>query len=101
MSEPRTAADAAAWIASEFYADEGMAKLLALAELGAAWAEAEAALPEGAFLVLSDDPRYTAEATRVAKSGPGVLFHEEAEADTPAAALRALAARLRTPEGEA
>ena len=62
--------------------------------LDAAWAEAEAALPEGYTLTLTFQRLRTvwAEARR------GVLddyqqFGEEA--DTPAAALRALAAKLR------
>ena len=66
--------------------------------LDAAWVEAEAVLPDGAFLVLSDDPSYIAEATKLAKEGEGgyvVLFHEEAMGPTPAAALRALAEKLR------
>ena len=62
--------------------------------LDVAWAEAEAALPDGAYLVLSDDPRYSAEAVRVRRTGVPE-FSAEAEGDTPAAALHALAERLR------
>lgn len=67
--------------------------------LDAAWAEAEAALPEGWFLVLSDDPRYSAEATREGYHDPAIgwvgVQTRDATGPTPAAALRALAATLR------
>jgi hypothetical protein len=67
------------------------------AQLGVAWAEAEAALPEGEAFSLDYDPsagdeyRYAAilrSATDRVAAGSGA---------TPAAALRALAAKLRTP----
>jgi hypothetical protein len=63
-------------------------------ELGCAWAEAEAALPEGGRIEYVEwiSPGY-----RAAASIMGEWFY--GEGDTPAAALRALAERLRERTG--
>lgn len=87
------------WGWSSMAAVDAFIEILEETSLDAAWAAAEAALPEGWFLVLSDDPRYSAEATCLAKSGEGgdvAIGSEEAVADTPAAALLALAERLES-----
>ena len=74
--------------------------------LDAAWSEAEAALPEG-YVIESvsrqrswwgvDEKAWTAEAAEQADGGdwPAIF----GDGDTPAAALRALAARLREAKG--
>ena len=67
-------------------------------ELGAAWAEAEAALPEGwdfgiTMTGVEGDGRYHASAAPLSSSF-AYRDGKYADADTPAAALRALAARL-------
>lgn len=66
--------------------------------LDASWAEAEAALPKGWGIALSSDAdspdRYRAHAGRVAFQWPPRIVGPEYK-PTPAAALRALAARLR------
>lgn len=70
------------------------------ATLDAAWAAAEAALPEGAHLWLISDPEdgYSAEAERVHQRQEAGLwvggFSIEAKGPTPTAALRALVAAL-------
>lgn len=67
-----------------------------LGDLDAAWAEAEAALPEGwIFGVLARGDQYLAEAWEDDEAYASGDSAAEAYADTPAAALRALAAKLR------
>ena len=72
------------------------ATLASWSELDAAWAEAEAALPEGWYVGVQTghDAAYTAIAANMywlTESLTGTYC----DGDTPAAALRALAARLR------
>lgn len=61
--------------------------------LDAAWAEAVAALPEGWDMAVGIEGGYYAMAGPSAFTWPPTVVREKA--DTPAAALRALAARLR------
>jgi hypothetical protein len=78
---------------------DALGRLLDQAELGAAWAEAEAALPEGGWLdgvtrvSYDSDAEYRATAMHGIPGGIDIL--KEADAPTHAAALRALSAKLR------
>ena len=94
-------ADARHQIPLAFTDDDGCVAVI-LGELDAAWQEAEAALPKGwAILQLHHtammDQRWQAEAQ--CRIGPVVAWNRVrtviAEGSTPAAALRALAAKLR------
>jgi hypothetical protein len=97
--DPLTDAILRAVDCADVYGHEEQIAAVVADSLDAAWAEAEAALPEGAYLVLSDDPRYTAEATREGYHHPAIgwvgVWTMEATGPTPTAALRALAAKLR------
>lgn len=66
--------------------------------LDKAWAEAEAALPEGMVLRLEWDPTVTdvpAEASAIEATPSGWESSVSVASATPAAALQALAAKLR------
>jgi hypothetical protein len=73
--------------------DEGTQSYEPVDSLDAAWAEAEAALPDGWHLNVdsggADGPR-----AHACPEVMGTAVFVDADADTPAAALRALAARL-------
>jgi hypothetical protein len=70
--------------------------------LDAAWADAEAALPEGwriKSLSMDAPPAWQAWAGATPEEAPGVDEWEAETGSTPAAALRALAERLRERAG--
>lgn len=78
--------------------DEGTNSYEPMDDLGAAWAEAEAALPEGwAISLLWGGERWAAAAGPWPDDGQRRTIYASADT-TPAAALRALAAALRERE---
>jgi hypothetical protein len=86
--------------------DDGFTVVREGESLDAAWAEAEAALPEGAHATmtwptLTEGRRYVVAALRPSEGGYGSETLGNGWGDTPAEALRALVAALtRQPEGQ-